>query len=171
MGVAASLFTDLPDALVANIAGAIGEFTGDNHLEFTLTSETEPDTPEGGSSALVPLILKGHGSPGDSGTELGPNHFQMGHILKDAGRFYASLDLRWETADDKGVAEYCTEHSKVIDSGGQVVLERKQDLAVCDYGGGWGFNITSAGTYTYLLDVDRREGGSVHGEQQFIVDP
>jgi hypothetical protein len=172
MGVAVSLFTDLPDALVANVAGAIGEFTGDNHLEFELTGETEKaEEPVQGSSALVPLILKSHGSPGDSGEELGPNHFQLGHKLKDDGKFYVSLDLRWETADDGAVAEYCTERSKVVDSGGNVVVERKQDLGGCEYGGGWGFNIHDPGTYTYVLDVDRREGGSVHGEQQFIVDP
>jgi hypothetical protein len=172
MGVAVSLFTELPDALVANISGAIGEFTGDNHLEFTLTSKSdEAQEPAQGSSTLVPLVLKSHGSPGDSGTELGPNHFQLGHILKHDGKFYVSLDLRWETADDEAVAEYCTERSKVVDSSGNVVLERKQDLGGCEYGGGWGFNITSPGTYTYVLDVDRRGGGSVHAEQQFVVDP
>ena len=172
MGVAVSLFTELPDALVANVAGAIGEFTGDNHVEFELTGETEQTAPPvQGSSALVPLILKSHGSPGDSGTELGPNHFQLGHKLKDDGKFYVSLDLRWETADDEAVAEYCTERSKVVDSGGKIVVERKQDLGGCEYGGGWGFNIHDPGTYTYVLDVERREGGSVHAEQQFVVDP
>ena len=52
-------------------------------------------------------------------------------------------------------------------------IERHQDLGGgCAYGGGWGFNISAPGTYTYLLDVEDRDGsGSVHGEQQFVVDP
>ncbi|MEU7141737.1 hypothetical protein ABZ942_19965 [Nocardia sp. NPDC046473] len=36
MSVAVSLFTTLPSQLLANITGIIGEFTGDNHLEFTM---------------------------------------------------------------------------------------------------------------------------------------
>jgi hypothetical protein len=126
------------------------------------------------TGALVPRVLKSHGSPGDSGTELGPNHFQLGHKLKDDnGKFYVSLDLRWETSDDKPVYQYCTERSKVVDAGGKVVVERKQDLGGgCAYGGGWSFNISAPGTYTYVLDVEDRDGGGrVHGEQQFTVDP
>ncbi|MFI6172908.1 hypothetical protein ACIBCN_39445 [Nocardia sp. NPDC051052] len=39
MSVAVSLFTTLPSQLLANITGIIGEFTGDNYLEFTLALE------------------------------------------------------------------------------------------------------------------------------------
>jgi hypothetical protein len=42
---------------------------------------------------------------------------------------------------------------------------------VCDNGGGWGFNLSNPGTYTYVLDVERRSGGAVHGQQQFTVEP
>jgi hypothetical protein len=172
MSVAISLVTTLPDQLLANITGAIGEFTGDNHLEFMLTSEgPSSQAPPPSTATLVPLVIKTHGSPGDSGQELGPNHFQLGHKLKDNGRFYVSLALRWKTSDGTGVADYCTEHSKVIDSSGNVVLQRDQPLAVCDNGGGWSFNLSNPGTYTYVLDIERRSGGNVHGEQQFTVDP
>ncbi|MGB6274003.1 MAG: hypothetical protein WBF80_01225 [Rhodococcus sp. (in: high G+C Gram-positive bacteria)] len=40
MSVAVSLFTDLPDALIANAAGAWNEVIGNNHLKFALTSTT-----------------------------------------------------------------------------------------------------------------------------------
>jgi hypothetical protein len=172
MSVAVSLVTTLPDQLLANLTGAVGEFTGDNHLEFTLTSQgpsTQPPPPS--TATLVPLVIKTHGSPGDSGQELGPNHFQLGHKLKDNGRYYVSLALRWKTSDGTGVADYCTEHSKVVDSSGNVVLQRDQPLAVCDNGGGWSFDLHDPGTYTYVLDVERRSGGSIHAEQQFTVDP
>jgi hypothetical protein len=164
----------LPGQLVANVAGAIGEFTGDNHVEFTVKANESKQPPPPATGALMPLVLKSHGSPGDSGTELGPNHFQLGHKLKDDnGNFYVSLDLRWETSDDKAVYQYCTERSKVLDAGGKVVVERHQDLGGgCAYGGGWGFNISAPGSYTYILDVEDRDGdGSVHAEQQFVVDP
>ena len=172
MSVVVSLVTTLPDQLLANLTGAVGEFTGDNHLEFTLTSQGPSKQAMPPSNVtLVPLVVKTHGSPGDSGRELGPDHFQLGHKLKDDGRYYVSLALRWKTGDGTGVAEYCTEHSKVFNSTGNLVLQREQPLAVCDSGGGWGFNLYDPGTYTYVLDVERRSGGSVHAEQQFSVDP
>lgn len=170
MSVAISLLTTLPDQLLANITGAIGEATGDNHLEFALTSEAPTTAAPASSSTLQPLIIKTHGSPADSGEELGPNHFRLGHILKDHGSLYVSLKLRWKTGDGKGVASYCNERSQVLDSAGNTVLQRQQRLAVCDNGGNWSFNITSPGTYTYVLDVDREGSDSLHAEQQFTVD-
>ena len=174
LGVATSLFASLPGQLVANVSGVIGEATGDNHVGFTIKADESSQPPPAPTGALVPLVLKSHGSPGDSGNELGPNHFQLGHKLKDDhGNFYVSLDLRWKTSDDNAVYQYCTEHSKVVDTSGNIVVERHQDLGGgCAYGGGWGFNISAPGSYTYILDVENRDGdGSVHAEQQFVVDP
>ncbi len=39
MGVALSLLTTLPDQFLANVTGAIGEVSGDNHLTFVLTGQ------------------------------------------------------------------------------------------------------------------------------------
>ncbi len=174
MSVAVSLFTALPQQLVANVAGAIGEVTGDNHLTFTLTSQGPPETSAAtDNGALVPLIIKSRGSPGDSGQELGPNHFQLGPILTDdSGRRYVSLSMRWKTINGKSIARRCNELSKILDSAGGIVLERKQRLSSCRTGGRWGFNITTPGTYTYVLEVtDRDTGASFRAEQQFVVDP
>ncbi|MEU3474392.1 hypothetical protein [Rhodococcus sp. NPDC006774] len=172
MSVAVSLFTDLPDALIANAAGAWNEVIGNNHLIFSLKSTT-PDArdsvPVAPSSNLVPLIIKGHGSPADSGTEIAPNHFAVGSILKDDGALYASLNLHWETDNGKGVGQYCVEKSQVLDASGSVVLTREQKLGGCDNGGGWGFNV-GPGSYTYVLDVDVRDGESLHAEQSFLVE-
>ncbi|MGB2720628.1 MAG: hypothetical protein WBG53_21865 [Rhodococcus sp. (in: high G+C Gram-positive bacteria)] len=117
----------------------------------------------------MPLIIKGHGSPADSGTEIAPNHFAVGSILKDIGALYASLNLHWENDNGRGVGQYCVEKSKVLDASGSVMLTREQKLGGCDNGGGWGFNI-GPGSYTYVLDVDVRDGESLHAEQSFLVE-
>jgi hypothetical protein len=44
MGVALSLLTTLPDQFLANVTGAIGEVSGDNHLTFTLTGQGPTST-------------------------------------------------------------------------------------------------------------------------------
>jgi hypothetical protein len=126
--------------------------------------------PASADTSLQPLVIKTHGSPADSGTELGSNHFQVGPILKEHGQLYVSLKLRWKTSDGRGVDSYCNEHSKVVDGNGNVVLDREQRLAVCDNGGNWGFHVP-AGSYTYVLDVAGESGGNLHAEQQFVVDP
>ena len=121
------------------------------------------------AEALEPLIITTHGSPADSGTDLGPNHFQVGPILKEHGQLYVSLKLRCKTSNGRGVDSYCNEHSKVVDGSGNVVLDRQQRLAVCDNGGNWGFEVP-AGGYTYVLDVAGGSGGNLHAEQPFSVD-
>lgn len=171
MGVAVSLISALPHQLVANVEGMIGEITGNNHLAFTLTSEGPPeDGPPTGGGTLVPLIIKTHGSPADSGQELGPNQFQLGPILKDdSGRNYVSLKMRWKTSDGEGIATYCNEFSKIVDKAGNTVVERKQRLAVCDNGGNWSFDINTPGTYTYVLEVAPEGGEPIRAEQRFVV--
>lgn len=168
-GVALSLVTTLPDQFFANIAGAIGEVTGKNHLEFTLNGQ-RPTAPARGVGTLQLSVFHSHTNPGDTGVELAPNHFQLSKTKHD-GTFWVDLGLRWKTSDGKGLFSYCTEQTKVLDSGGGVVLTRKQRLATCDGGGGWDFPLTKPGTYTYVVDLQGEPSGSAHGEQQFTVDP
>lgn len=168
-GVALSLVTTLPDQFFANIAGAIGEVTGKNHLQFTLNGQG-PTAPTLSTGTLQLSVFHSRTNPGDTGVELAPNHFQLSKTKHD-GTFWVDLGLRWKTADGKGLFSYCTEQTKVLDSGGGVVLERKQRLATCDGGGGWNFQLTKPGTYTYVVDLQGEPSGSAHGEQQFTVDP
>ncbi|WP_156744486.1 hypothetical protein [Mycobacterium sp. E740] len=48
MGVAISLLTTLPDQFLANVTGAIGEVSGDNHLTFTLSEHIPTSTSQSG---------------------------------------------------------------------------------------------------------------------------
>lgn len=59
-------------------------------------------------SAAKGAADKNHGSPADSDKQLGPNYFQLGHILEDHGSRYVSLTLRWKADDGNGVASYCS---------------------------------------------------------------
>lgn len=121
------------------------------------------------ASTLQPIIVKPHNAD-DSGTEIGPNHFALGHKLTDNGRWYVSLILRWETTDGKGLADYCHETAKVLDDQGNVVVEREQRLGGCAYGGNWKFKLYNPGHYTYVLDIAPEDGGNYHAELPFKVD-
>lgn len=168
-GVALSLVTTLPNQFFANIAGAIGEVTGKNHLQFTLSGQsTTTVAPVPGTLQLS--VFHSRTNPGDTGVELGPNHFQLSKAKHD-GTYWVDLGLRWKTSNGKGLYSYCTEQTKVLDSGGGLVLQRKQRLATCDGGGGWDFQLTKPGTYTYVVDLQGEPSGSTHGEQQFTIDP
>ncbi|OBB77410.1 hypothetical protein [Mycobacterium sp. 852014-52144_SCH5372336] len=120
------------------------------------------------ASTLQPIIVKPHNAD-DSGTEIGPNHFALGHKLTDNGRWYVSLILRWETTDGKGLADYCHENAKVLDDQGNVVVERAQRLGGCAYGGNWKFKLYTPGDYTYVLDIAPEDGGNYHAELPFKV--
>jgi hypothetical protein len=176
--VALTMLTTLPDQLLANITGAVGEITGANHLEFTLTGESPTTTttapPAAATPNIIPVITLRSSLPGDSGAQLGPNHFQLGHKLKHNGRFYVSLHMRWHTDTGKGVGD-CTEHVRIVDGNGNLAYQNSQTLSVCDNGGNWAFDLTDPGPYTCTVDLEPRNGvspasKSAQGQLQFTVD-
>ena len=115
------------------------------------------------NTTLVPVLIKGHNAD-DSGTELGPNRFGIG---RDGT---LTVSLRWKTDNGESVASRCHEVSKIVDSSGNTVFEREQNLGGCSYGGNWRARLKGVGNYTYVLDVADRDGGAnLHAELPFEV--
>ena len=79
MSVATSLFTTLPAQLMANIAGIAGEFNGDNHLEFVLSSTAGSHNPPPivTSSSNPPPIDASSSSPPSTSTAAEPGWYTL----------------------------------------------------------------------------------------------
>lgn len=101
------------------------------------------------------------------GTEIEPNHFQLGRSAN--GRWSADLGLSWNTTD--GSIIWGHETSTVLDANGNSVYSSNQSVNGFAESGHWKFSIKAPGQYTYVVDVDTKEGQHLHGEQPFTVDP
>ena len=101
------------------------------------------------------------------GTEIGPDHFQLGHTAN--GHWSADLGLSWNTTD--GSIIWGHESSNVLDGNGNSVYTASQSVNGFAESGHWKFSIKAPGQYTYVVDVDTKQGQHLHGEQPFTVDP
>ncbi len=101
------------------------------------------------------------------GTEIGPDHFQLGRTAN--GHWSADLGLSWNTTD--GSIIWGHESSTVLDGNGNSVYSAAQSVNGFAESGHWKFSIKAPGQYTYVVDVDTKQGQHLHGEQPFTVDP
>jgi hypothetical protein len=101
------------------------------------------------------------------GTQIAPDHFRLGQTAN--GHWSADLGLSWNTAD--GSIIWGHESSTVLDGNGGVVYTANQSVNGFAESGHWKFSIKAPGQYTYVVDVDTKEGQHIRGEQPFTVDP
>jgi hypothetical protein len=176
MSVATSLFAQLPTQLMANIAGIAGEFNGDNHIEFTLTSTTPAPTTaptlSAGPAILNLTVLR---TDNGAGIRLGPNHFQISKTYKHNGRYYADMNYHWTVTGPKGSDwGYCKGHASLLDSAGQVIARYDDDgFNACHGGGAFATNtvIYTPGRYSVVVDVEVQRGPALHASEEFTLDP
>ncbi|TDO10474.1 hypothetical protein EV580_4763 [Mycobacterium sp. BK086] len=101
------------------------------------------------------------------GSEVEPNHFQLGRTAN--GHWVVDLTLTWNTAD--GSTVWGHETSTVLDGNGNSVYSANQSVNGFAESGHWKFALKAPGQYTYVVDVDTKQGQHIHGEQPFTVDP
>jgi len=100
------------------------------------------------------------------GTEIEPNHFRLGTTAN--GHWAANLGFSWNTSDASIIWGH--ESSTVLDANGNTVDTASQNVNGFAESGHWKFTIKAPGQYTYVVDVDTKEGKHIHGEQPFAVD-
>lgn len=176
LGIATSMVTTLPDQLLANVTGVVGELDGNNHLTFTLTaaSNSIPTTPTPTTGAILNLSTVSLDAGG--GLMIGPNHFKFTPKSRDKQGLYVDLSYQWTINRPPGSnLGYCKEHVTVTDTNGAVIAEFRddQDFNACHGGGGWNslIKIRQPGTYNVTADIDMQHGPPLHAVQQFTVDP
>jgi opacity protein-like surface antigen len=101
------------------------------------------------------------------GSEVGPNRFQLGRTAN--GHWVVDLALSWNTTD--GSTVWGHEASTVLDGNGNSVYSANQSVNGFAESGHWKFALKMPGQYTYVVDVDTKQGQHIHGEQPFTVDP
>lgn len=176
MGVAGTLILDLPNQFVANVTGALGEFSGDNHLEFTVRVETEApevtsasSTPNGESNLELATMITSNGF----GFTRGQNLYALSNTHKDGGRYYADINFHWRLNRGEGSdLGYCRPHVQITTSDGRPVADYELDtFNACQGGGAFATNtkIFDPGDYQVIADIETQRGGTYHATQMFTV--
>ncbi|WP_179475847.1 VCBS domain-containing protein [Mycolicibacterium vinylchloridicum] len=100
------------------------------------------------------------------GTQIEPNRFRLGRTAN--GHLAVDLALSWNTTD--GSIIWGHETSTVLADNGTSVYSSNQSVNGFSESGHWKFSLKAPGQYTYVVDVDTKQGQHLHGEQPFTVD-
>lgn len=171
LGALLSLGPSLANQLAATLNGLLGELTGSNLQTINITAD------EGVPVSSIPATLNLATKVTDNGAGLvlSPNHFQLSKRYDEQGRYYADINYKWtiNRPPDSDLG-YCKGRVTITNNTGDVV-EQFNDTGfnACSGGGAFATNLKlfKTGTYTVTAEIEMERGPTLHGEQQFTLDP
>ncbi|HRD11995.1 MAG TPA: hypothetical protein PLI79_09045 [Mycobacterium sp.] len=167
MGVGLSLLTTLPDQFLANVTGAIGEVSGDNHLTFTLTGAGESPTTSS-SQAAPPSQSAGSAIDRVDVTTWAYNRVEGDTYVADntGGK---KIEVFWKSfAGTEQVSSGC---KSTVQIDGPATSQTKEVPGCDSYNSGTYLDVRSPGTYTVTVTVHQAGQSEIRAQRTVTVLP